>query len=97
MCGKEMSEDSNERFIVKIEVFTAPPNTGQLSLEDLEVDHMESLNQQLRDDERLEESVPSPTAKKLRYDLCPDCQRKFVKNPLRSEPSNSSKFDFSEN
>jgi hypothetical protein len=31
----------------------------------------------------------------LRFDLCPDCRRKFLKNPVVREPAKQ--FDFSDN
>ena len=51
----------------------------------------------LRDsDESLADpNLSAPVYKKFRYDLCPECHKKFVRDPLSKEPAQ--KFDFSEN
>jgi len=42
-----------------------------------------------------EEPELLPTCKKMRFDLCPACFRKFVNDPLGRE--STAKFDFSPN
>ncbi len=44
-----------------------------------------------------EENAPEllPTCQKLRFDMCPACYRKFVKDPLGRDAA--TRFDFSEN
>jgi hypothetical protein len=42
-----------------------------------------------------EEPQLPPTRRKMRFDLCPGCFRKFVNDPLGRE--SSAKFDFSPN
>jgi hypothetical protein len=37
----------------------------------------------------------TPAFKQFRYDLCPDCHTKFLRDPLNKE--SAQKFDFSEN
>jgi hypothetical protein len=41
------------------------------------------------------EPQPLPTCKKMRFDLCAGCFRKFVNDPLGRE--SAAKFDFSPN
>lgn len=93
-CGKELCPDGDERrFILKIETYPArDPN--QLTEEDLEDDHMEAVSQLLRDldDDELELEKPRQS---LRYDLCEECHRKFVRDPFGKE--NSHKLSFSKN
>jgi hypothetical protein len=36
-----------------------------------------------------------PPSRHFRYDLCPDCRKKYVRDPLSKEAAQ--KFDFSEN
>jgi endogenous inhibitor of DNA gyrase (YacG/DUF329 family) len=96
LCGKEVSSGDDPRFVVKIEVFAAHDPT-EITEADLDEDHMEVISQLLleMEDNPDEELELAPTCKKFRYDLCPECQKKFVRDPLGKE--GSQKFDFSEN
>jgi hypothetical protein len=95
-CGKEMYSDSDRRFIVKMEVYAAH-DPAELTEDDLDDDHLESLGellQQIEDaggDDILE---IAPAYKKIRLDLCPGCHKRFLRDPLNKD---SMKFDFSEN
>ena len=90
MCGKDLDATA-ERFIVKLEVFAAAETTAILE-EDLESDHLEEIAELLR--EESETPTPTPAYQERRYDLCTDCQKTFLANPLKHE---TQKFDFSPN
>jgi hypothetical protein len=81
--------------VVKIEAYAAH-DPAEITEADLDEDHMEALSQTLRE---LEENEASPELtepyKNFRYDLCSECHKKFVQNPLAKEAAQ--KFDFSEN
>jgi hypothetical protein len=81
--------------VVKIEAY-ATHDPAEITEADLDEDHMEAVSQLLRD---MEDNVVSPDMaepyKNFRYDLCPECHKKFVRDPLGKE--NAQKFDFSEN
>lgn len=97
LCGKAISSlEDNPRYIVKIEVFAAR-DPAELTEADLDEDHMEAVSQLLRDEaDRLEDpDVTAPAYKNIRYDLCPECHKKFLRDPLGKEFAQ--KFDFSEN
>ena len=95
LCGKDILPGDKQRYVVKIEVFAAH-DPAELTEEDLEEDHMEAVSQMIREMEDSDDIEPLPPAcKKLRYDLCPDCQKKFLRDPLNKEANQ--KFDFSEN
>ena len=72
-------------------------NMNELTDEDLESDHIEEMARLLSDLEEEGEAAPQPlpTCKKMRFDLCPGCFRKFVNDPLGREWA--SKFHFSQN
>lgn len=96
LCGKGISTGADHRFVVKIEVF-ASSHPAVLTEADLDDDHLEAVGALLRSEE---ESVPDPDAdappyKGFRYDLCPECHKKFLRDPLSREAAQ--KFDFSEN
>ncbi len=95
VCGKDMTQDGAERYVLKMEAFAAT-DPAELTEDDLETDHVEEMARLLSDIEEGEEPPQLlPTCKKMRFDLCPTCFRKFVNDPLGRE--NASKFDFSPN
>lgn len=93
MCGKDMAPDTDRRYVVKMEVFAAH-DPHELTESDLDSDHLESLSELLQQLDESEELDVPPTYKQIRYDLCTECHKKFLRDPLSKE---SHKFDFSEN
>lgn len=91
LCGKGLIEGSDARYVVNLEVHAAHDPT-ELTEEDLDSDHLEDLSQMLSDDTA--DTEPAPTYKKLRFDLCSGCHKKFLADPLGREMQ---KFDFSQN
>lgn len=96
LCGRELTLGEDHRFVVKMEVFAAHDPT-EITEADLDEDHMEQLSELLREleDNPNHQAVLEPTRRSFRYDLCPQCQKKFVRDPLGKELAQ--KFDFSEN
>jgi hypothetical protein len=98
LCGKELRV-GEDHFVIKIEVF-AKHDPSQLTEEDLEEDHMEAISQLLQEmDEQEADECVEPVRHHLRYDSCPECRTRFLRNPLNKELSKEAiqKFDFSEN
>ena len=95
LCGKELRTEADHRYVVKIEAFAAH-DPAEITEADLDEDHMEAVSQLLRD---MEDNLAGPEMvapyKNFRYDLCPECHKKFVRDPLGRETAQ--KFDFSEN
>src|SRR5262249_6321381 len=95
LCGKGLRPGEDQRFVVKIEAYAAHDPT-ELTEADLDEDHIEAIGEMLRD---LEDTDTEPEVvaahKAFRYDLCPECHKKFVQNPLAKEQVQ--KFDFSKN
>ena len=93
-CGKELLPEADRRYVVRIDVFAAPERSA-LTEDDLDNDHLESFSQLLQG---METGSPapevSPDYKQIRLDLCPECHKKFLRDPLNKE---AIKFDFSEN
>jgi hypothetical protein len=95
LCGKELRVQEDQRYVVKIEVFAAG-NPFEITEEDLDEDHMEAVSELIQDDEEeLLEAPDEPNRQTRRYDLCPACRKKFLKDPLNREANLH--FDFSEN
>jgi hypothetical protein len=95
-CGKALSADAGGRYVVKVESFAAH-DPDALTDADLAEDQLAEMSSFLEDLESLElgENVTAPTTTALRFDLCPECHRKFLRDPLNRETA--PKFDFSKN
>jgi hypothetical protein len=95
LCGQEIRPGDALRYVLRIEVYAAR-DPAELTEEDLDDDHLEAVGQQIRE---IEEGLSSPELddphKKFRFDLCPNCRKKYVRDPLSKDISQ--KFDFSEN
>jgi hypothetical protein len=94
-CCKRVLESEDLRYIVKMEVYAAFEPSAMDELDD-DRDHLQEIQEILQRDE----DVPDPAMRKdfyeeLRFDLCAECRKKFVKNPLGRE--HSKQFDFSKN
>jgi len=96
VCSKDMTLGEGTRYVVKMEAFAAADPVG-LTETDLDADHIEEMAQLLNDMEESGIDVPEelPAAKKLRFDMCAMCYRKFLADPLGRDVV--TKFDFSEN
>jgi hypothetical protein len=91
LCGKDLLAVADNRYVVKMEVYAAH-DPAELIEEDLDADHLEEISQILADENG--DCEPAPAYKKLRYDLCSACHKRFLADPLGRE---AQKFDFSEN
>jgi hypothetical protein len=95
LCGKDMTASSDPRYIVKIEVCPGF-DLNEIREDDLDDDPMEAVSELLQRDESLSaEDLAAQSPKGFRFDLCPTCHVKFVKDPLGRETIRS--FDFSQN
>jgi hypothetical protein len=94
ICGKELHPGDDHRYVVKIEAFAAH-DPAEITEADLEEDHMEAVSQILRDEEDGLDPELDEARKNLRYDLCPECHQKFLRDPLGKEAVQ--KFLFSKN
>src|SRR5262249_1679983 len=84
-CGKELRAGGDHRYVVRIEAYAAH-DPAEITEADLDEDHMEALSQTLRELEANEASADLPEPyKNFRFDLCGDCHKKFVQNPLSKE------------
>lgn len=93
-CGKEL-KPGHDHFILKIEVFAAH-DPSRLTEEDLDEDHLEQVADMIREMEESDEpEAIEPLTQNMRYDLCPTCRKRYLRDPLGREASQ--KLHFSEN
>jgi hypothetical protein len=94
LCGKELC-DAEDRFVVKIEVFGAG-EPAEISEADLDADNLEAVAQKLQESEEDADCRPvEPATRNYRFDLCPECCKRYERAPLARDAAQ--KFDFSEN
>jgi hypothetical protein len=93
LCGKDLTATGDPRFVVKIEAYPGFDPT-EITEEDLDDDPMEAVAQILQRDEALS-AAEAPLHKGFRFDLCPACHERFVKDPLGKDSLRT--FDFSKN
>jgi hypothetical protein len=96
LCGRELRQGGDQRYVVKIEAY-AVHDPAEITEADLDDDHMEAVSQLLQEEEEQEGTVElAAPYMHFRYDLCPDCHQKFVRDPLAREML-AQKLDFSKN
>lgn len=81
-CGQDLAPDGSNHYIVKIEAFAA---AGKLEFtrEDLEKDHEAEMRKLLAQAEhRSPDELEDQVYRSFRYDLCPECHKKFLRSPL---------------
>jgi hypothetical protein len=80
-CHRSLEPDRDARYVVRVEVYTALDAAAADSDDDR--DHLEELQEIIErlDDEALEH-IAEETYQEVRYDLCSECRRKFLRNPL---------------
>lgn len=95
MCKRDLDPEEDLRYVVKIEVYAA---FDPIVVEDDDRDHLEEIQdilERLEDDES--EQIGDDVYEQMRFDLCPECRKKFLKNPLAREGASAKMLDFSEN
>jgi len=95
LCKREFDLDDDLRYVVKIEVFAAyDPHAGT---DDDDHDHLQEIQDILESMEDADDQqIGDDVYQQMRFDLCPECRRKFLKNPLAREmPAKA--FGFSSN
>ena len=95
LCKREIDPEGDLHYVVKMEVYAAfdPAASDE---DDDDRDHLQEIQDIL---ERLgdaeSDQIGDEVYQQLRFDLCPECRKKFIKNPLGRETARV--FGFSEN
>ncbi len=93
MCGKEIQAESDQRYVVKMEV-TSCSTKQPLTEADLDQDSLQAVSELLQSQSITGMNEEVPARQTMRFDLCSQCRLKFVNDPLGIE---SPHFDFSAN
>jgi len=95
LCGRELLPDEERRYVVKIEVFASCESRDEYD-DELDQDHLEEIAQLIDEVDDLDPADwDDGQYQNLRFDLCSDCRRKFLQNPLAREPQG--RIGFSDN
>lgn len=80
-CKREIDPDVELRYVVRLEV-QAMMEPCEAEVED-DRDHLLEIQEILeRMDDQLDENIGEEIYQRRRFDLCPKCYRKYIKNPL---------------
>jgi hypothetical protein len=80
-CKRQINIADQTRYIVQIDIQTAA-DEPRVELED-DIDHLTELHQMLEGmAESTMDSDDRESSHHGRYDLCPECHRQFLRNPL---------------
>jgi hypothetical protein len=87
LCKRELDPANDLRYVVKMEVYAALDPVVAHEDED-DRDHLQEIQDILEGiDDAEDDQIGDDVYQQLRFDLCPECRRKFIKNPLgRSAP-----------
>jgi hypothetical protein len=85
LCKRDLDPEEDLRYVVKIDIFAAfDPNPADEQDDDR--DHLQEIQDLLeRLDGREGEEESGELFRQLRFDLCAECRKKFLKNPLGRE------------
>jgi len=95
LCNRELHPDADLRYVVKMEVYAAldPPLSNET---DDDRDHLQEIQDILeRLDDAENDQIGDDVYQQMRFDLCSECRRKFVRSPLGQKFGKV--FGFSEN
>lgn len=84
LCKRDLDPEEDLRYVVKIEI-SAAFDPAVVDDED-DRDHLQEIQDMLERLEHLDDDqVGNDVFQKLRFDLCPECRKRFLKNPLGRE------------
>ncbi len=93
-CCKRVLESDYLCYVVKMEVYAALDLPSAYDLED-DRDYLQEIQDILASSEDANDPrISDDVYEHLRFDLCPDCRKKFTKNPLGR---GHKQFNFSKN
>jgi hypothetical protein len=94
LCKREIVSGEEVRYVVKLEAHAAIEPLAESERDD-DRDHLEEIQEilaELGDDDALD---VAPETAHCQFDLCRECYRKFIRNPLGRDLVHA--LDFSEN
>lgn len=90
-CGLDLERDGSNHYILKMEAYAA---AGRLdfSREEVERDHEAEMKRLIAElEKRSPDELEDQVYRNMRFDLCPECHRRFLLSPLAVLGSSSVK------
>ena len=95
LCKRDLDPQRDLRYVVKMEVFAAMDTAAD---EDDDNDHLQEIQDIIASLEDAEDDeIGEEVCQQLRFDLCPECRKKFLKNPLGRANAAAKAVGFSKN
>ncbi len=95
MCKRNIDSEMDVRYVVRMEVFAAL-NPTAIDEPDDDRDHLQEIHDILDClDDAEDNQIGDDVYQQMRFDLCPECRKKFLENPLGREVAKA--FGFSTN
>lgn len=95
LCKRPLDPDDDLRYVVKLEVYAAF-DPLEMDDGDADRDNLQELHEIMeRMDDAASDEIGDDVYQNLRFDLCPECRKKFLSNPLGRKPAEQ--FNFSKN
>jgi len=94
VCKRELDRNHDVSYVVRMEVYPTPCEADAVI--DSDRDYLEDIHEVLERFEEFESEGQLPEYdmyRKYRFDLCRECCKRFLKEPLGRRPA--PKFDFS--
>ncbi|MEX0727042.1 MAG: hypothetical protein WD065_12270 [Planctomycetaceae bacterium] len=83
---------NDHRYVVKVAVYPAF-DPEEITEDDVEADHLQDVSDMLAQMEASGKmELEDCAAKTLRFDLCPECRKKYLKDPLARDTGRRLKF-----
>lgn len=81
LCKRELDPREDLRYVVKIEIAAAFDPVAEDEEDDR--DHLEEIQDLLEHlDDAQSGQIGEDVYQELRFDLCPECRKRYIKNPL---------------
>ena len=94
VCKRPLDPEHDLRYVVRMEVYAALGSTRE-EIED-DRDHLQEIQDILeRLDDAEDEHLGDDVYQQLRFDMCSECRKKFLHDPLGRQLA--AHFNFSEN
>jgi len=94
LCKRPIDAEDDLRYVVKLEVYAAM-DPVDADRKDDDRDHLQEMQEILaRMEDAEDDQIGEDVYQQMRFDLCPECRKKFLRNPLGRE---TKQFDFSNN
>lgn len=82
LCQRKI-ENGEIRYIVRLETYPADDNTDPMIEMEDDRDHLLEIHQALELQQPVEgQDLDEEVYVELKFDLCPECRRRLLKNPL---------------